>query len=692
MQQTAPFQPRRLWHGGDYNPEQWPDRVCAEDIELMAKAGVNAVTLGVFSWAAYEPRPGVFAWEWLDRAFERAHAAGIDVILATPSSAPPRWLACAEPEIMLAEADGRRRQPGWRQQFCPTSPVYRREVRRINTELSRRYGAHPALKLWHISNEYGRCCWCEACVARFREWLRARYGDLDRLNAAWWTKFWGNHYSSWEEIMAPRPYLHPNGPSALQLDWKRFQSDQVVDFCREEIEAVRVHSPSVPVTTNLMGFWDKLDYTRIADLCDVVSHDHYPPLGGDPAREAVALSLVRGLRHGANWLVMEQTPSATSWTNTHRLQPPGHLRRQVWTTLAHGADSALYFQWRRSRGDCEKFHGAVVEHAGSTDARVFREVAQIGEELARLSPMLIGTSVPRARIGVLHDWDNRWAQECGNTPGRPPLYVEAVTKHFKALWRRNVAVDVVRLDADWSGYDLLVGPQLYQLATGAFPLGDWPGPARSRSNVAEKIKAFIEGGGAFVLTHLSGIVDENDLVFEGGYPGPLRETFGVWVEEFEVAPPEVLRNTVLPTDAASGFEGGPHACGRHCDRLRPEGAEVLATYGEGWYAGEPCLTRRRHGRGEAFYLGTDLDDGGLEAFYRGLLAARGHEPVAPAQEKIEFRERAAPDGRRLIIVLNHDFGPREVRLGSLCGRELLSGRAVSETLNLPAHGVALLQL
>ncbi len=697
MHGPQPVNPKlpRLWHGGDYNPDQWPDEVRREDVRLMQLAGVNVASVGIFSWSQLEPEEGRQDWAWLDETMDRLEEAGVRVALATPSAAWPRWLTARYPEVMAAGPDGRRLRHGARVRFCPTSPDYRREVARIDRALAERYGDHPALVLWHVSNEYWHRCWCDRCVARWRRWLRARYGALDCLNHAWWTAFWSHRFSDWCEIIPPYSDCG-TVPEGLTLDWKRYQSAMVAEFFRHEAGVLREVTPDVPLTTNLMGWFEGLDYEAFADACDVIAWDSYPPVGGDPAAVAAVHAMMRGLKGGRPWLLMEQTPSATNWQEYPTLKPPGLMRLWSWQAVAAGSDSAMYFQWRRSRGGHEKFHGAVVAHVGTEAPRVFGEVAALGDELARTGDRIVGTPPAPARIGVLWSQENRWALETSAGPGKDKRAVATAIKHFRAVWRSNLPADVVRMDADWRRYDLLIAPQLFMVRTGTYPLAPDPeapdarGETIDRIDEAAKIAAFVERGGVFVATYLTGLVDESLLVHQGGYPGPLRELLGVWAEEIDVRPPGTAPNEVrLEPGAGLDLPRSAYACDRVFDLVHAEGAEVLARYGTNWYAGRPCLTVHRAGNGRAYYLATDLEDDGLRDLYRHLAATCDIQPLLAPVEGVEVLERRADD-RRLIFLLNHGKVAARVDLGETRGTDLLTGEALAGTVELEPYGVRIL--
>jgi beta-galactosidase len=688
MNEFGPVNPKwpRLWFGGDYNPDQWPEATRREDWRLMKLCHATTMSVGIFAWSQLEPEPGRYDWSWLDEAFERLPKAGVRIALATPSAAHPRWLSAMHPEVQAVDERRVRLPHGVRQRFCPSSPVYREEVARIDRALAERYRGHSALVLWHVSNEYGPACWCDLCAERFRAWLRDRYGDLATLNAQWWSSFWSHRFGDWSEVIPPYADCSVV-PDGLVLDWKRFQSHQVCDFFKHEVAVLKSVTPDVPVTTNLMGFFAGLDYAKFADAMDVVSWDCYADVGGDPAHPACDHAMMRGLKAGRPWLLVEQTPSSTNWKEYPTLKPPGVMRLWSWQAMAHGSDASMYFQWRRTRGGHEKFHGAFVPHEATERPRVFQEMARLGEEMERAGPEIVGTRAARARVGILWDQENRWALEGACGPGRHKRVVETLHKHYKAVWRSAIPVDVVRMDADWAGYDLLIAPMLYMVKSGRFPLRGPPEETSGRIDEAAKIAAWVEAGGTFVATYLTGIANESDLVYEGGYPGPLRKVLGVWAEELDVPPADAPANRMVV--AAKAFAGAKksYRCGRYCDLLVAEGARVLARYGADWYKGRPCLTVHSVGEGLAYYLATDAEDALLRDLYRALARAKGIEPLLRPVEGVEVLAREGPDGQRLLFLLNHAARRRTVALGTVRGKDLLSGRAVRGQAAIEPRGV-----
>jgi beta-galactosidase len=674
----VPNYPQML-HGGDYNPDQWqeaPD-VLEEDLRLARLAGVNSFSLAIFAWAALEPAEGRFEFGWLDRILDRMAAEGMKAVLATPSGAKPNWMAARYPEIRRVGPDGHREPQQGRHNHCLTSPVYREKVTILNSQLAERYANHEALGVWHLSNEYSGECRCELCKAAFRVWLQRKHGTLAKLNAAWWTAFWAHTYTDWSQVDALDSSVH-----GLILDWKRFVSDQTTDFIRTEIAPLKRFTPHVPVTTNLMGIYLGLDYRRMARELDVISWDNYPPyharaeMAEMGAGTSFAHDLNRSLKGGRPFLMMESSPSATNWMGVNKLLRPGIHRLKSLQAVAHGADSVQYFQYRKSRGSSEKFHGAVVDHVGHENTRVFRDVAEVGQALKALRGA-VGFPTP-AQVAIVYDWENRWVLSEVQGPPRAgnngwagsALFEGWVQAHYRAFWQRGIAVDVVGQDDDLSRYTLVVAPMLYLLKPGT----------------AERLSEFVRNGGTLVGTFLTGIADENDLVFLGGWPGPLRPLFGVWAEEIDYLYPDES-NRLMPEGALAATARGPYKVTAACDLIHAESADVLATYGDDFYAGRPCLTVNRVGKGQAFYLACRAEERFLEDFYAGLESSLGLRRALAGDLPRGVTAQVRSDGKRdFVFVLNFTREAQEIAVGEGV-KDVLAGGAVTDPVRLEPYGV-----
>lgn len=661
--------------GGDYNPEQWTpqmgyegETVWLDDMRLMRRAGVNAVSVNIFSWAVLQPAEHTYSFEWLDRVLDLLAQNGICACLGTATAAQPAWLSAAYPEILPVNEWGQRRRHGGRMNFCPTHPTFRRFAQNLVRRLAERYRHHPALLLWHVSNEYGPVCYCNGCAARFRAWLQARYGDLDSVNRRWVTSFWGHNFTAWEQIEPPGP-LGENSIQGLLLDYARFMSDMNLECFLQEAAILREITPDVPVTTNYHGLVKHLDYFTWAPHQDIIAWDSYPFAASPPAFTAFHFDLMRGLKAGQSWLLMEQTPGQTQWQPYNPLRRPGEVRLHNFQAIAHGADSALFFQWRQSRGSQEMHHSAIVGHAGHHHTRIFQEIAGLGAELRGLGTQLLGAR-GAARVALMFSWPNWWAVEYKPGLSASLNYLDEILHYYSALWRRNIPVDIISPDSPLENYDLVIAPLLYMVSE---PQG-------------AAIEAYVAAGGIFLTTYFSGIIAEDGRAWLGGYPGPLRRTLGIWVEEADPLKPGQSNSLVLSHDG--GISTGAYTCDLWAEVLHLEGAQALARFGHDFYAGYPAATAHRFGQGRAYYIATRPEPQFLDRMLGTILAELGVAPPLTVPEGVEVTQRGN-DGQKFTFVLNHHPEEREIYL-PVPMRDLLTGQVYERRLALPGRGVAIL--
>lgn len=604
------FKTKKLLHGGDYNPEQWLDcpDILEKDLDMLTEAGCNVVTLGVFSWSTLEPEEGRFCFDWLENIINKLYERGISVILATPSGARPKWLADKYPEVLRVDSERKRALFGFRHNHCYSSPVYREKTAIINRKLAERFGNHPAVILWHISNEYGGECHCPLCQDAFRKWLKERYHTIEELNKRWCTTFWSHTYNSFDQIESPSP-IGETQLHALNLDWKRFVSYQTTDFIKAEIHALREGGSKLPTTANLMYYFNGLNYFELAKAIDVVSWDTYPTWHKQEVIETaydngMCHDLMRSLKRKP-FFQMESCPTSTNWQGISKLKKPGVLFAQSMQAIAHGGEGALYFQIRQSRGASEKFHGAVIDHYGGTDTRVFREVCHTGSALDKISE-LAGSNVKSA-VALLYDWDSQWAMEDSQGPRNKGLhYKEALLKYYRGFRKLGLNVDLVDMTGDLTDYKILAAPMCYMF----------------RNGFEEKVRKFVKNGGIFVATYWSGIVDDTDRCFLGGVPYGLMDVLGIRSMEIDGLY-DWEKNSLIPvSDNLLGLDR-TYTCKYLCDLVELRGAEAVMTYGDDFYAGYPALTVNAYGDGQAWYVAADAEKEFQVEFLRRIAEKAG---------------------------------------------------------------------
>lgn len=667
-----------LLHGGDYNPEQWLDRpdILAKDIQYMKEAEINCVSLGIFSWAVHEPTEGDINLDWLQEIMDKLYANGIYTILATPTGARPAWLDEKYPSAMRCDEYGVRNHHGVRHNHCMTSPEFREKVRIIDTALAKRFANHPGLLMWHISNELGGFCYCDSCKARFRQWLAKRYdNDINKLNKAWWTTFWSHTFTSFEQIDPP----YANGESCilgLNLDWKRFTTFSATDFMRFEIDTLRAAGATEPTTTNFMEMFYDYDYHYMSQFIDVISWDNYPELHNNWKSDADTMlersfnhALFRSMKVDQPFMMMESAPGLVNWRPVNKYRRPGVHKLISLQAIACGSDTVQYFQIRKSRGSSEQFHGAVIDHIGTNDTRVFKEVASVGKDLLSLEE--ITGSLSGNRVALIFDWDNRWAiDDVRALSQESKKYVETCMDIYNEFMSMGVEPDIISSDMDFDKYSIIVAPMLYVL----------------HDNIGSKIASFVDNGGEFMATYFTGYVDKSLLTFLGGFPGDgLSKVFGLRSEEIDsLYPDDQVSISILDRTGHGTYTVAVHD---YQEMLRDVNADVLARYEDDYLAGLPAITCNSYGDGHAYYVACRTEQSQIEFLYRDMLE-RAHIPYKKLSAGIEKHTRYKDD-------ITYDFymncTSEANTVTGISGFNLLNSTEVLDTLTLNPYEVAVLK-
>jgi beta-galactosidase len=654
-------------YGADYNPEQWPETLWPEDMRLMRDCGVNLVHVGIFAWSKLNPKPGVYDFNWLDRILDLLAENGIYAGLATATASPPAWLARLHPDSLPVDAAGTRLSHGSRQHYTPNSNAYWTHASALVEQLAIRYAQHPALAEWHVNNEYGchvQLSFGEEDALAWRQWLIERYSDLDTLNEAWGTSFWSQVYHQWEEIGTPCKMPYQPNP-AMALDYKRFFSDAFRELFRREKAILRRLTPEVPVTTNFMGLFPTIDQFSWADDLDFAALDSYPDPkdATNPFGLPISHDLTRGIKQ-APFVLMEQVTSQVNWRPTNHLKAPGQMRLWSLQSVARGGDGIMFFQWRKSRYGAEKYHGAMVPHTPPEQSREYEESRRLGHDLQRLAPVR-GSQV-QAETAILYDWSNRWLLEAESAPRRFD-YEGIVGEFHTALLRGGITADISPAERDLSAYRLVIAPLAYIVSEKA----------------ADNLRRFVANGGTLIMSFFSGVVDDRGHIALGGYPGKLRDLFGLWVEEWEPLeegnPVELSMGDAVTTGSIFS------------ERIHLEGAEVVADYASGRFAGEPAICRNRHGKGEAFYISTLPASDFLAPWMASVATQSGvARPIGQPPAGLEVVERVK-GSERFLFLLNHNPHPIECQAKEINGLDLLTGASVGPTATLAPYGAMVIQ-
>lgn len=631
----------KFLHGGDYNPEQWlgTPQIINHDFALFKNAKINTVTVGIFSWAKLEPTEGKYDFTWLDRIFDRIEDMNGYVILATPSGARPAWLAQKYPEVLRTDANGIKQGFGGRHNHCLTSPIYRQKVREINTKLAEHFGHRSSLILWHISNEYSGECYCELCQQAFRKWLKNKYQTLDNLNHAWWNTFWSHRFNDWDQITAPSPRTEL-GNKGMNLDWRRFITDQTISFIDNEVAPLREITPNIPVTTNMMasedGPFDGFDYQKVAQHLDMISWDSYPAWGNDyESTEKLGMKIAlihdffRSLKH-QNFMIMENTPSRVNWMPVDRPKRPGQHELASMQDIAHGSESVLYFQLRASRGSAEMFHGAVIEHRHPEKSRAFHDVTTVGQDLEKIQAVY-STHCKPAQVAIVFSYDNNWALKDAESYMKDKKLWSTIVSHYQYFYQHDIPVDFVSPTDDFSKYKLIIDPMHFMMS----------------QKYLDKLHHYVKNGGHLVGTYISGVVDENDLAYMGEWPKQLQEIYGIEPLETDVLYPS-QRNTI-------DYQGRLFKVFDFCERLENHGARVLGNYDRDFYRNTPAITENSLGKGKGYYIACRNGFDFLSTFYGQIAKQLDLLPDLPLRKnssKIAVGQRE-DDQYRYFFVQNY---------------------------------------
>ncbi|MFC1568717.1 beta-galactosidase [bacterium] len=680
----------KIIFGADYFPEQWPEEIWHEDIRLMKQANVNMVSLAIFAWALLQPDEETFTFGWLDKIMDLLAENGIDVCLGTATAAQPNWLTQKYDDILFVRESGEQVVPGSRQTYCVNSPNYRKAAQRLAKEIAIHYKGHPALKLWHINNEYANknsMCFCVNCEHGFQKWLEKKYQTLDTLNERWGTLFWGEKYFAWDQINAPRASAGGRNGTKL-LDYKRFLSESIYTLYMEECNVIRQLTPDIPITTNFEGDWSKFDHSLFKNDLDVVSWNAYPNPLDPSARRWAALrhSMMRSLL-GQPFLLMEQAPSQVDWYPINVNKRPGQMRLWSYQAIAHGSDSVMFFQWRASKKGAEKYHSGMMPHFGE-ESRVFKEICTLGKELKYLTE-LVGSSID-APVAILMDNDSWWVVDNPYGKGNKSLdnetfwaangqpfpsvllsYFGELETYFNAFYAMNIPVDVIPVHYDFSNYKIVIAPLLHMVKPG----------------FKEAVEIFVKKGGTFITTYFSGYIDQHVGVFLNGYPGPLKDVLGIQVEEFDPLPVNGT-NKIKMNAALPGFEN-EYECSIWCDVVHITTAKTLAAFGNDYYADSPCVTENQFGLGKAYYLASRPDQNFMSDFVRKVLTEQQIEAHC-LPEDIEFITRSK-NGKLFDFYLNHGNKTMEIKLPDGKYLDLLTQTIHEKVLKLSLYEVYILR-
>jgi beta-galactosidase len=654
----------RLWLGSAWYPEQWPESRWDADLTLMERAGANVMRVGEFAWARLEPSEGHYDLDWLERAVRAAERHHIKIVLATPTDTPPNWMTTHYPDVMKIASDGTPAGLGGRRQFSISSPRYREFCRKIVAELAKRFGHDPNVIGWQIGNEYTDESYDPAAKAAWHDWLKQKYGTLDKLNDVWTTAYWSQTYFAWDQV----PFTDKPGNPGWMMDEKRFITDQWVAFQKNQADALRTAIDGGQfVTTNLggLGWADRFDRYAINRDLDLSSWDDYVGTGHlKPDRNGATHDLVRGWKQKNFW-VMEAQPGFVNWSPDNNILSRGETRAMAWQAIGHGADAMLYWQWRSALNGQEQYHGSVVGPDG-TPLPFYDEFAEVGHDFAKASSALAGTA-PVSEVAILQDYPSRWAIDF-QPHTKDYDQIEVLLETYRPLKAKLDTVDIVAATGPLDRYKLVFAPSLNVID----------------DTLAAHLAAYVKAGGHLVLGPRAGMKDEFNRLNVQRQPGPLADTLGGRVEQYYA-----LDDQDHATVAGTAGSGNAKVWAEMLSTNAAD-AKVTLRYGKanGWLDGKPAAITRAYGKGSITYLGALLDPSLMTAFVDGQLADAGVQTGLAVPDGVEAMTREGA-GKRITILVNHGATAQRITLPAPM-TDVLAGGTKTD-IPLAPEGVAVLE-
>jgi beta-galactosidase len=678
-----------MYFGVDYHPEQWvypyggtlenPEAAWERDAELMQKAGINVVRMGEFTWGICEPEEGKYNFEWLRRCMDLLGNAGIQTVLATPTAAPPVWLTRKHPEILPVDERGIVKREGTRRAVCLNSDVYWAHSKQVVETMAKTLGDHSQLIAWQIDNSLGgnftEASFNDDTRRDWHLWLEAKFDTVEKLNDLLGLRHWGQLVTHWNQVPMPMYAPAVHNP-ALVLNWCRFCSDTIVQFVKMQADLLHEITPNCPVTTNLRPLIHRFDHFDLAEVIDFVSIESNAAIKAKASEIACEIDMLRSLKKegirtpggGSGFWVMEQRAGNVNWQDVNALVRPGVLRMFTYQLIARGAEAILFFRWRQPRFGTEKFYGAVMPHTSREDGRVYKEVAQLGDEVKLLSASTKGTRC-EAEVCILYSHDNDWVLQQPLQPNKHFSLREHIQLFYNALHERNLLVDFARPAEDLSKYRLVFAPSLHLLTGGE----------------ADRLKLYVQNGGTLVSTFNTGLVDGNNIAPDSGYPHGLTDLFGMEVQEFDaLSPGDENHLTFKGTFPTSHM----HPARIWCDLIEPKECQVLATYSKDFYAGRPAMTMNTFGLGKAIYIGTQSHNHFYSDLVTWLRQLCNLHPLLKVPDHVEVSLRQKEDSK-VFFLLNHQTTPLRVQFYKPM-HDFLTGNTISGNYDLPPHGVLVL--
>jgi beta-galactosidase len=644
--------------GTCYYPEHWPGERWQMDIDNMVDMGISVVRVAELAWSAMEPHDGEFNFAWLEDFISMASKKNLKIILGTPSEATPVWLRAAHPEIVrLGEAG---LQHGGRGMHCHTSHAFRFYIARMVNEMVNRFGDNPHVIGWQIDNEFrGVECYCHACRHAFQVWLKNKYGSLEKLNNAWGTWFWSQHYNSFEEVELPA-MKEVTISTSQYLDYKRFVSWSVVDFQSKQIEIIRKRAPHQFISHNSMGLYPGVNLYDLARELDVMAWDAYPHVDDDYLNMAKAHDMIRATKHDNFWM-LEQKNGYFNGSDYNLAITPGLVRAWGLFDISRGANGVVYYRYRANRWGQEQNPNGILRHDGSK-RRAYFEIKQMNKELDPIREKLGKTKV-NTPVALIHSYDEIWS---GMAKKQYTNFDCHKLEHdfYRVLLAKGITPDLIHPEDDLSSYKVVIAPNMFLLSR----------------KTADNMKRFVESGGTAIFHIRCGQKDTANVMVDIPWPGLVRGLCGVTVDEFE-AFPDHIRNNVM-------YNGKEYPVRWWADVLTADKAKAIAVYTERFYKGSPAITENIAGQGKAVYFAAA---GCIELIgdYLDKVFSEHEIKTAAVPDRVYMTTRQSAEVSYTFI-LNMGSEAKEFN-PAIAGTDIITGRKISGTVRIEPLEVLIIE-
>ena len=643
---------KKIRLGAAYYPEMWEESETDADLARCKETGVNTLRIGEFAWGKMEPEEGKFSFGWLERTIDKLHAAGIGVVLCTPTCTPPRWMLDKYEEMRRVDSLGIRTEVSSRCHPCKTSPKMREKNAIIVEEMAKRFAHHPGVVGWQIDNEifpYSSGCFCPLCIKAFRNYLKDKYKTAEELNRKWGMTRWSLEYDSFEDVQPPRDgqWRHPS----LQVEWKRFHCRQIVSYVNEQADILHRYGCK-NVGTDMMST-NELSYYDVNEKLDVVQFNHYNP-APDLAQTAFSYHFLRCVKDKPFWV----TETQVGWNGSEfadcGYRPVGNCYANTWLPVAMGAEMNLYWLFRAHPNGHELAHGALFSTAGRAYC-VSREVAHAGEEFEKCADFLLHSGI-RSKIAI------HYSSSAVKTFQAAPLlkgfrYRETLLEGFCEAFR-HYNIDLIDTPHSLDNYEVVISPFLATV---------------DENGLKERMVEWVKAGGTWIVGPMSDIMTEYASKYTHAPYSFLEELVGVYTKYQKPVANDVFR--------AKDRAGKPFSVSMCYDAYELRGAESLADYTEGEFAGLCAAAERKAGEGKVILLGSVPS-------HETLRALTGKKPVAEASKNVLVVERSGEENGLIAVEAENEQGWISLN-GSYV--DLLTGRAYKGRKAMQPYQVAVLK-